>query len=76
MWGSNKHIMSIPLRYNSGIPSIVCVPSEINIRSCFISYPYTRKIILSNESELPGYFTIMSDEVINTIYSNLILTLK
>ncbi|KAK4880159.1 hypothetical protein RN001_008305 [Aquatica leii] len=55
MWDSDRHTISIPLSYRALTPRVVCIPPEVNIRFCYLTYPYYRNITLRNESNLSGF---------------------
>ncbi|XP_031343030.1 hydrocephalus-inducing protein-like [Photinus pyralis] len=63
MWDSHKHTISLPLSYAVSVPKVSCVPPEINIRFCFLNYPYHRTVILHNETPLSGYVEIDASSV-------------
>jgi hypothetical protein len=71
MWGSKNYCISVPIKYDCQVADVVCTPSKVDIKFCFINYVYDRKIVLKNNSDLPGHFTFMPLEVdgINVIYS-------
>ncbi|XP_067007994.2 hydrocephalus-inducing protein homolog [Anabrus simplex] len=53
----------VPITYAVKFPEILCYPSDINIRFCFINYPYTRSLVLENVSLTPGFFYIVPQQV-------------
>lgn len=62
MWRTDKYIISLPIKYKACVPNILCVPSEINIRFCFVTYPYNRTIVLHNDSSIPGFFQVLPQQ--------------
>ncbi|KAF5288916.1 hypothetical protein FQA39_LY03795 [Lamprigera yunnana] len=58
MWKSERHTVSLPIKYKAISPHLVCTPAEINIKFCYIGYPYYRNITLHNDSNLPGYLEL------------------
>ncbi|KAK5646871.1 hypothetical protein RI129_005335 [Pyrocoelia pectoralis] len=58
MWDSERHTVTLPIMYAVSTPKVVSFPPEINIRFCFLNYPYYSTLTLHNESQLPGYIEI------------------
>lgn len=69
MWGDEKFYLEIPLKYEFVCPVMECVPSEVQINFCFISFDYTRKIKLINTSDIMGKVSYTPNEVSLTLSS-------
>lgn len=63
MWDSNDYIVDLEIKFNADVPKLECFPKEINIKFCFMTYPYWRTINLKNMTHLPGYFYVIPSGV-------------
>ncbi|KAF7287159.1 hypothetical protein GWI33_002530 [Rhynchophorus ferrugineus] len=55
MWKSSKYVLNIPLRCICSCPKVVCSPTNIMIKFCFLNCRYRRVIAITNMTDLPGF---------------------
>lgn len=65
-WSQVSHRISIPLSHNCLLPDLVCTPSNVNIRFCFLHYLCQRLIKIKNRSGLRGKIWLYTE--VSVIY--------
>ncbi|XP_028982034.1 hydrocephalus-inducing protein homolog [Diachasma alloeum] len=53
--GSDGVQQVLPIFYQSKVPVFEIEPSGVNLRSCFINFPYTISFSIKNESDVDGF---------------------
>lgn len=64
IWDSDSDPVTLPVKFRGVVPTVSIKPTEITIRFCFINFPYSRTVIIENNSNLDGYFYIIPQPVI------------
>lgn len=55
--------LSIPLRAECAVPKISIDPCPLSFGDCYVRHPYTRKLLLVNQSKLPAKFDIQPQDM-------------
>ena len=63
MWDSETGSVTCPITYRCVIATIKVLPESINIPFCFVNFPYTRTLALTNVSKVSGFFYIVPLDV-------------
>lgn len=61
----------LPVMYNAMVPKINPAP-EINLRACFIGFPYKNEIQIAS-NDFWGYFTLEESDEVSTLCNSIIL---
>ncbi|KAJ8683417.1 hypothetical protein QAD02_019209 [Eretmocerus hayati] len=71
---SQAESLMVPIKFDARKASFIVEPENIFIRFCFVNFPYRRDLIVTNQSEVDGYFYIEPQEVFSD--SNLLCNLS
>ena len=63
MWDSGSHPVLLPITFCGKVTPLTIVPQDITVRFCFLNYPYSRSIDITNNSDIDGYFYFIQQQV-------------
>lgn len=63
MWDSGSHPVLLPITFCGKVTPLTIVPQDITVRFCFLNYPYSRSIDITNNSDIDGYFYFIQEQV-------------
>ncbi|XP_043789801.1 hydrocephalus-inducing protein homolog [Apis laboriosa] len=63
MWDSGSHPVLLPITFKGKVSPLTIVPQDITVRFCFLNYPYSRTIDVTNNSDIDGYFYFIPQQV-------------
>ncbi|XP_031371217.1 hydrocephalus-inducing protein homolog [Apis dorsata] len=63
MWDSGSHPVLLPITFSGKVSPLTIVPQDITVRFCFLNYPYSRTIDVTNNSDIDGYFYFIPQQV-------------
>lgn len=70
MWDSDSDPVTLPVTFCGKVASLSVTPLDITVRFCFVNFPYSRSFVVTNNSDLDGFFYLLSQPVTSDCNEN------